>query len=230
MTNTKWESEFEPWKLDAGSRCWQVDNDRLEHPLEDGEWETQFAEALVDLAEAHDASVLTCAFHSGASVDFGHPGSSVWIAISGSGPLVRAAGDLLREIIPSACIRASGVDRHINWVPRIRISGGKVWRPHDGSEWIALSSGDADPAEFDEDGCDASNLNDQPAPDALIPSKRRKKVLNAARNDVSVGYYQRKIERLLSLPEGSVKLVNPDRSISHPAQLVGSLRGRWESA
>lgn len=230
MTNTKWESEFEPSSFGPGSRCWQIDNDRLEPPLEDGEWEEQFAEALVDLAEAHEASVLTCTFHSGDSVDFGHPGFSVWIAISGSGPLVRAAGDLLCEIIPSACIRASCIDRDAYWAPRIRISDGKVWRPHDGAEWIALSPGDADGAEPDENGLDVNDFNDQPGSDAVIPSKRRKKVLNAARSDVRVGYYQRKIERLLSLPEGSVKLVNPDRSISHPAQLIGSLRDRWGSA
>jgi len=51
--------------------------------------------------------------------------------------------------------------------------------------------------------------------------------MNAARDDVNVGHYQQKIERLLCLPTGSVKLINPDRSISHPGQLIGSLRERW---
>jgi hypothetical protein len=226
---TKSELEFERAEVGPGTRCWQIDSDRVPPPLDSGEWETVFAEVLIDLAEAHEASSLTCFFYLGASVEFGYMGFSVWVALAGPGPLVRAAGDLLQEIIPPECLRASSVDQNAHWQPRIRVAEGKVWRPLDAVDWFAISAADDQVEQIEgqtnQVGDSMPELGGSGTTDAT--KRRRKKLLNAARDDVRVGYYQRKIERLLSLPEGSVKLVNPDRSISHPAQLIGTLRGRW---
>lgn len=230
MPITKPEHEFERFPLRAGALVWQIDNDRLPPPMDDGEWESQFAETLVDLAEAHKAGGLTCSTYGSASVDFGHHGISVWIALTGSKPLVKAAADILRDMIPDEFIRSSTASSEMRWAPRIRIADGKVWCHHDGAEWSAISLDEDNLTGEDEGDSDG----DQPADASTCTTSpesntKRRKVLNAARDDVSVGYYQRKIERLLSLPIGSVKLINPDRSISHSGQLIGSLRRRWEN-
>ncbi|MBN8738366.1 MAG: hypothetical protein J0H86_02575 [Xanthomonadaceae bacterium] len=231
MPITKPESEFEPSSVGANARCWQIDNDRLPPPMGNGELELLFAEALVDLAESHEISTLTCFFYLAPSVEFGYAGHSVWIALSGSGPLVKAAGDILQEMIPADFIRGSIPLRDVQWRPRIRIAEGKVWIPYDGAEWSPISATDDTSRDVDEEASAVvSAVDESGRMSARVTPRRRKKILNSAQDDVRVGYYQRKIERLLSLPEGSVKFVNPDRSISHPAQLIGSLRSRWEDA
>lgn len=50
----------------------------------------------------------------------------------------------------------------------------------------------------------------------------------AAKSNASVGTIQATIERLLKLPEGSVKLVNPDRTFSRRDQSIKRLRERWD--
>ncbi|WP_205680640.1 hypothetical protein [Acinetobacter haemolyticus] len=49
----------------------------------------------------------------------------------------------------------------------------------------------------------------------------------ATRSDARVRTVQRSIELYYGLPEGSVRLVNPDRSIIHPSAKIGTLRERW---
>lgn len=51
----------------------------------------------------------------------------------------------------------------------------------------------------------------------------------ATRSDVWVRTVQRSIELYYGLPEGSVRLVNPDRSIIHPSAKIRTLRERWFS-
>ncbi|UUS58471.1 MULTISPECIES: hypothetical protein [unclassified Acinetobacter] len=51
----------------------------------------------------------------------------------------------------------------------------------------------------------------------------------AARSDARVRKIQRSIELYYGLPQGSVRLVNPDKSIIHPSAKIGTLRGRWIS-
>ena len=49
----------------------------------------------------------------------------------------------------------------------------------------------------------------------------------ATRSDARVRTIQRKIELYYGLPQGSVRLVNPDRSIIHPSAKIRTLRERW---
>lgn len=49
----------------------------------------------------------------------------------------------------------------------------------------------------------------------------------ATRSDARVRTIQRKIELYYGLPQGSVRLVNPDRSIIHPSAKIQTLRERW---
>lgn len=50
----------------------------------------------------------------------------------------------------------------------------------------------------------------------------------ATRSDARVRSIQRKMELHFGLPEGSVKLCKPDRSIIHPSAKIRTLRGFWE--
>ena len=52
----------------------------------------------------------------------------------------------------------------------------------------------------------------------------RKRVVRA---DARVRTIQRSIELYYGLPQGSVRLVNPDRSIIHPSAKIRTLRERW---
>ena len=49
----------------------------------------------------------------------------------------------------------------------------------------------------------------------------------AVRGDARVRTTQRSIELYYGLPEGSVRLVNPDRSIIHPSAKIKTVRARW---
>lgn len=49
----------------------------------------------------------------------------------------------------------------------------------------------------------------------------------ATRSDARVRTIQRKIELYYDLPQGSVRLVNPDRSIIHLSAKIRTLRERW---
>lgn len=49
----------------------------------------------------------------------------------------------------------------------------------------------------------------------------------SVRSDAKVRTIQRNIELYFGLPEGSVRLCNPDRSIIHPSAKIGTLRNRW---
>ena len=51
----------------------------------------------------------------------------------------------------------------------------------------------------------------------------------ATRSDARVRTVQRSIELYYGLPEGSVRLVNPDRNIIHPSAKIRTLRERWSS-
>lgn len=228
--------QFSKYPVRLGSACWQIDSDELPSHLGDGNWEDKLAEILVDLAEAHEGSDLLCATDAGQSVDFGHAGFSVWIACAGSPPMVKACRDLIQELIPSGQLRQDVVHHEQHWSERIRIADGKVWRPVDSVTWKeldcdSLSMEDWIASAVEDDGEDAEFEGADAAPsaqDQVEATAPRKRKMYTARNDVKVSYYQRKVEKMLGLPEGSVKFVNPDRSISSANQLIRSLRSRWE--
>ncbi|OTH01024.1 hypothetical protein [Acinetobacter sp. ANC 4973] len=49
----------------------------------------------------------------------------------------------------------------------------------------------------------------------------------AARSDARVRKIQRSMELYYGLPQGSVRLVNPDKTLIHPSAKIGTLRDRW---
>ncbi|ESK53428.1 hypothetical protein [Acinetobacter tjernbergiae] len=72
-----------------------------------------------------------------------------------------------------------------------------------------------------------SNLNDEENRQALGYLRADANRQRATRSDARVRTIQRKIELYYGLPQGSVRLVNPDRSIIHPSAKIRTLRERW---
>lgn len=229
-------AEFSNQVILAGGPCWQIDNDNLEPPFNDGEWESELARALVDLAEAHEISELLCSTSTGPSVEFGHHGYSVWIACVGSPPMVKACRDLIEEIIPPHSLRKERVARSQHWVERIRLADGRVWVPDDAATWRSVDVGPQSIEDLEEEPEPLSpgrnsDFDQDEETASIVPSTSksgRTRRTHAAHSDVKVSYYQKKIEKMFGLPEGSVKFVNPDGSVSKANQLVGNLRARWE--
>src|SRR5690606_19186066 len=90
--------DFVRFEIDAGRVCWEIDNDQLAAPLNDGEWESELAKALTDLAEMYEDSELLCATHGAESTTFGRINYSVWITCVGSPPMMKTCADLIEEI------------------------------------------------------------------------------------------------------------------------------------
>lgn len=164
--------EFDDIDIASTARCWQIDSDHLEGALSDGDWEDLFAQDLIDLADSHESATVLCAATAGPSTDFAHHGYSVWIAIAGAGPVVKAASDILRELIPAGCIRPCQVQPGQYWRARIRIQDGFVWRPIDDAEWHALDKDDPEtgaPIDEDEDEWDVAPSSDADSNEAARP-------------------------------------------------------------
>lgn len=237
-------SIFKPKTADAS---WQIDNDHLPPPHDDGDWESNLAMALRDVAESHENGELAVFTWSDQSFDFGHPGFSVWVAFSGSPPMVKAARDILVEMIESRYRRSDAVNPHAFWQPRIRVADGHVWVPEDAANWVALETeglaeGEASsPAEIEAEaeaeadrnvGAESDSILDDfedPPEDSKSPKKARRAGLRQSfQYNVRLSYYQRKIEQLGGMPEGSVRFVTPDGELANPNMHVGTLRRRWE--
>lgn len=230
-------NQFSHYDIRPGSVCWQINSDELAPPLDDGDWEDALANSLIDLAEAHEGSELVCSTNSAESVDFGHQGFSIWIACAGSPPMVSACGDLIQELIPSHQLRKCLVDASQRWDERIRMADGKVWRPQDAATWADLADDSdiidepSDVSRDDEADEDSDLSSDEPFSEMAAMAEGSRRTLrrtNAARGGVKVSYYQKKVEKMLGLPQGSVKFVNPNRTISSANQLIRSLRERWD--
>lgn len=226
-------SDFSHFTIAPGSVCWQIDNDRLEPPLDDGNWESELALALIDLAEEHESSELVCSTTCGASVDFGHTGFSVWIACAGSPPMIRACADLIKEIVPSHCLRRDIVSSSQDWVKRIQMADGHVWQPADAATWENLvEKPNEEPRASDDVGVEDDGYVDDEdwsvLDEVTAAEAKKKKRRNVAQGGVKISYYQRKVEKMLGLPEGSVKFVNRDGTVSKSNQLIRNLRARWE--
>ncbi|MCY6411838.1 hypothetical protein QTA56_06760 [Acinetobacter sp. VNH17] len=74
---------------------------------------------------------------------------------------------------------------------------------------------------------DSSNLNSEDGEQSLSHLRAGVNRQRVTRSDARVRTIQRKIELYYGLPQGSVRLVNPDRSIIHPSAKIRTLRERW---
>lgn len=219
----------------ASDLCWQIDNDNLPSPHDDGRWESALAFALRELAESNESGELAVFTWSGNSVDFGHPGFSVWLALSGSPPLVKAARDRLIEIIEPRYRRSDTVHPHASWQARIRILKGQVWVPEDAATWVTFDlkpsaeNDDVEDDDIDESGAIIDDFEELPPDEAKSPPKARRGGLRQSFHyNVRLSYYQRKIELLGGMPEGSVRFLTPDGQLANPNMHVGTLRRKWE--
>ena len=74
---------------------------------------------------------------------------------------------------------------------------------------------------------DSASLNNEESEQSLSYLRIGANRQRATRSDARVRTIQRKIELYYGLPQGSVRLVNPDRSIIHPSAKIRTLRERW---
>lgn len=109
--------------------CWQIDHDYLPEELQHGGWEQKLTRQLVPVAKLHAVDEMACFTTDGPSVEFGHYGTSDWVALSGSPKLVAAARELLFELIPSSARRNCSSSGHSNWLKRIVVKGAQVLKP-----------------------------------------------------------------------------------------------------
>ena len=77
------------------------------------------------------------------------------------------------------------------------------------------------------EGIDDSSLKNEEDRQDLSYLRAGANRQRATRSDARVRTIQRKIELYYGLPQGSVRLVNPDRSIIHPSAKIRTLRERW---
>lgn len=233
--------ELPPQPIKVGTKCWQIDVDRLKPPLDNGNWLDRLSEGLVTIAADHPDQQLYAASWVGPSVEFGYMGRSIWLALRGSRSLATELENVLRRLLPQQRVKNSLTDAsQSGWVSELYIDQGHVWRPWDASAWSRVEFGKPNSASHEEATSGSKAAGDEgdgrPLDSAPQPSspevKLAKQALRyrAAKSDASVGTIQTTIEKLFKLPEGSVKLINPDRSFSKRNQSIRRLRERWEKS
>jgi hypothetical protein len=183
------------------------------------------------LSSVADKSIklrATIYVYQGMSVNFHQQKTwSAFFGVAGGKKLL----DVLLKAFQSAKVGNVRLSDYINSSTATRdfhIQDGHVWRPIEAGTWYTESQGDKgfeedsvsepDDLEFDAedtngDGCRISN-----------PTRFR-----IARSDASVGSICKKIEEVFGVPEGAVKLCDPEgRPLRRDAK-ISTLRRRWES-
>lgn len=252
MTTKRDVCDFELFAPKPTDPCWQIDTDQMPEPLNDGNWEIALAFRLRDVAAANPSGELACFTHAEMSMDFGHPGLSVWLVCSGSPAIIQAAKQAVTETIHATFRRNAILPPGAEWQARMRIAEGQVWEPEDAATWVSIfdpSETDVPSeaqtrevtqaiAEFNEALGDEATAEDETQeqgdekfePIPLLPRRRNGGIRQRFQSNVTLGYYQAKLERLGGMPEGSIRFLNPDGSLAHPSQLVRTLRGRYEGS
>jgi len=240
MIHRKSSIELPPLSIKPGTHCWQIDSDRLSSPLDEGGWLEKLSERLIEVAVEHPNLTLYAATWVGPSVEFGSGGWSTWFAMKGPKVLRDRIAAVLRELLPSRLLKTGITDAsQSSWLDSLYIAQGCVWRPWDASEWICVQPNNPDATGDEQVLPDLSSTGDSEeySPDDAMNSpvaevKPPKQALRyrAAKGDASVGTIQATIEKMFKLPEGSVKLINPDKSFSNRNQSIRRLRERWEAS
>jgi hypothetical protein len=242
MNTTLTALDFVHLKIPNGEASWQIDIDRLNPSLAQEGWLEKLERGLVAVASRYPGDELKGLVADAFSVDFHEQGYATWIAFSGSKALRDQADQVLEKIIPRHLIRRDSIDRSLSWRPRFVVSDGQVFTFVDSMmlERISESPSDIHQSELDAWVSDPDVHDTHWTPEANSDldatevqqgsEEKRPKVAKrhrAARSDSTVGSVQRTIETLFKLPEGSVRLVNPDKTFLKSNQLIGSLRKRW---
>lgn len=230
--------ELPPLSIKPGTSCWQIDSDRLSAPLNEGGWLEMLSEQLIAAAAKHPDLTLYAATWVGPSGEFGLLGRATWFAMTGPKLLRECVATVLRRLLPRTLVKEGLTDSsQTGWYDLLYIEQGHVWRPWDASEWrcVQLSNPEATMSDGVLPDSDSSDDTDEYSPGVVmdLPAaevKLAKQALRyrAAKSDASVGAIQTTIEKRFKLPEGSVKLINPEQSFSKRNQSIRRLRERWE--
>ena len=120
----------------------EVDNDAIVGPYANGEWEPLVGSFTFDWVQAeHFSKLATIWMWLSPSVNFHHPGYSVFIAQFGL-PVAffRALESHLSSLLPGKIRLSDHVqpNRSDGWRSRIHVQDGKVWKPLDAIEWVEI--------------------------------------------------------------------------------------------
>lgn len=234
MSQERSSMELKHLSIKPGVHCWQIAEDQLDDNLRSGGWLTVLAQRLLAVAAEHPDQTLYCATWVGPSSDFHMPAFSTWLSLSGSQELKKLVGKALGKLIPHRWIRDdfTGSSQTGSW-GALYIDSGQVWLPADAASWVSVDSVDVpnavEPTEEDDTYEDESTETECAEESAAVVSVSKLGIrVRAARGDASVGAIQATIEKIFKLPEGSVKLTNPDMKFSRSNQSIGRLRKRWD--
>lgn len=242
MNTTRIALDFVHLQISNGEASWQIDIDKLDPSLAQEGWLEKLEHELVAVASRFPGTEMKGLIADASSVDFHEQGYATWIAFAGSKVLRDEAGRVLEKIIPRHLIRRDSIDGSLSWRPSFVVSDSHVFTFIDSmtleqvsDSTFEIQQNELDDWETEPDAhsahwtADSSHDIDVTEIQQGSQEKRSKlaKRHRAARSDSTVGGVQRTIEALFKLPEGSVKLVNPDKSFSKSNQLIGSLRKRW---
>jgi hypothetical protein len=196
---------------------------------------------------ADDQQIFTIWSYFTNSINFHEPTSSAFVmALGGKNVLGRIHGEL--ENVPGLRMRYSDYVVPSREEPAAHIEEGMFWLPlGDGQNWyadaelitpeifvaveeIALDDEHDGDSEDEQDTWSTPPVGREGHENIVGEQTRRRVTLRtrAARSDASVGSISRTIERMLSLPEGSVLLCGPDKRAMRRDARIGTLRRRWE--
>ena len=198
-------------------------------------------DALSVTADEQQISTLRIYFTQ--SINFHEPTSSAFVMAIGGRSVLEHIHDEL-QAVSGLRMRYSDYVVASRGMPLVHLEEGTLWLPLDVQNWYAdaelvisdLVSEQDDAGDSDLEEEEESEANDDVwlAPldqsEGATTRSRGQAVLRtrAARADASIGSIARTIERMLSLPEGSVLLCGPDKRALRRDARIGTLRRRWE--
>lgn len=140
MNERRSSTEFPLLPIKSDMRCWQIDDQRLESPLDNGRWLDRIIENLIIDAKEHPDQTLYGATWVGPSVEFGWMGSSTWLAFTGSKLLRDRAAKTVAKVLPGNFVK-EGITypSQTNWTGVLYIRDGHAWQPLDAVEWFRVN-------------------------------------------------------------------------------------------
>lgn len=204
-------------------------------------------DALIESAQTGQISTLRAYFTH--SINFHVPTSSAFVMALGTANVLQRLYEGL-QLVTGLRMRYSDYVVGSRGEPLAHLEDGTLWLPLDVENWYADADlvitdasehdiQDSAAEEDDPEGEDSVDDDDiwlaaeepsagghasQDAPGRGPPALRTR----AARSDASIGSIARTVERMLSLPEGSVLLCGPDKRPLRKDARIATLRRRWE--
>jgi hypothetical protein len=190
------------------------------------------AEALA--LRVGDGPTATVYTYFGPSINFHEQTASAFVLVAGPERVLKAIHQAFVGIA-GVRVRFSDYVRPAEAVPQAHIQEGTLWRPLDVENWYSdveqlVVADDVTDVGFDDEDIEFDDTECEDEEDSAGSTVRKAtpRRVRAARADASIGSIIRSIERIFSLPEGSVALCGPDKRVLRRDAKIATLRRRWE--